>query len=171
MKRIFPPLTAATATGYALGLLIFIRAFFNGALPLMDKTEARYGEIARLMAETGEWVVLQIDYGIPFWAKPPLSTWASALSISLFGAHEFFVRLPYLLASLVLVFLVGRYRPKKDMPIFLPGWVLFSLPEFFLHAGVVSTDTFLSLSVALVMLSFGKGFKKTARLFGGTCCL
>ena len=79
MKRIFPPLTAATATGYALGLLIFIRAFFNGALPLMDKTEARYGEIARLMAETGEWVVLQIDYGIPFWAKPPLSTWASAL--------------------------------------------------------------------------------------------
>ena len=35
----------------------------------MDKTEARYGEIARLMAETGEWVVLQIDYGVPFWAK------------------------------------------------------------------------------------------------------
>ena len=95
MRRIFPPLTATTATGYALGLLIFIRAFFNGALPLMDKTEARYGEIARLMAETGEWVVLQIDYGVPFWAKPPLSTWASALSISLFGAHEFFVRLPY----------------------------------------------------------------------------
>ena len=61
MKKIFPPLTADTATGYALGLLIFIRAFFNGALPLMDKTEARYGEIARLMAETGEWVVLQID--------------------------------------------------------------------------------------------------------------
>ena len=55
----------------------------------MDKTEARYGEIARLMAETGEWVVLQIDYGVPFWAKPPLSTWASALSIRLFGTHIF----------------------------------------------------------------------------------
>ena len=157
MRRIFPPLTATTRTGYALGLLIFIRAFFNGALPLMDKTEARYGEIARLMAETGDWVVLQIDNGIPFWAKPPLSTWASALSISLFGTHEFFVRLPYLLACLVLVFLVGRYRPNKEMSIFLPGLVLFSLPEFFLHAGVVSTDTFLSLSIALVMLSFWEG--------------
>ena len=33
MRRIFPPLTATTRTGYALGLLIFIRAFFNGALP------------------------------------------------------------------------------------------------------------------------------------------
>ena len=157
MRRIFPPLTATTRTGYALGLLVFIRAFFNGALPLMDKTEARYGEIARLMAETGDWVVLQIDYGIPFWAKPPLSTWASALSISLFGTHEFFVRLPYLLACLVLVFLVGRYRPNKEMSIFLPGLVLFSLPEFFLHAGVVSTDTFLGLSIALVMLSFWEG--------------
>ena len=157
MRRIFPPLTATNRTGYALGLLIFIRAFFNGALPLMDKTEARYGEIARLMAETGDWVVLQIDNGIPFWAKPPLSTWASALSISLFGTHEFFVRLPYLLACLVLVFLVGRYRPNKEMSIFLPGLVLFSLPEFFLHAGVVSTDTFLSLSIALVMLSFWEG--------------
>ena len=48
-----------------------------------------------------------------FWAKPPLSTWASALSISLFGTHEFFVRLPYLLASLFLVFLVGRYSTQQ----------------------------------------------------------
>ena len=32
---------------------------FNAVIPLMDKTEARYAEIARLMAETGEWVVLQ----------------------------------------------------------------------------------------------------------------
>ena len=162
MRRIFPPLTATTRTGYALGLLIFIRAFFNGALPLMDKTEARYGEIARLMAETGDWVVLQIDYGVPFWAKPPLSTWASALSIRLFGTHEFFVRLPYLLACLALVFLVRRYRPNKQLSVYLPGLVLFSLPEFFLHAGVVSTDTFLSLSVALVMLSFWEGIQENS---------
>ena len=67
-------------------LLIAIRMFFNGVLPLMDKTEARYGEIARIMSETGNWTTPQIDYGIPFWGKPPLSTWASALSISAFGS-------------------------------------------------------------------------------------
>ena len=160
MRSFIPPINATTRTGYALSLLIFIRAFFNGALPLMDKTEARYGEIARLMAETGEWVLLQIDYGVPFWAKPPLSTWASALSIRLFGTHEFFVRLPYLLACLTLVFLVGHYRPNKELSVYLPGLVLFSLPEFFLHAGVVSTDTFLSLSIALVMLSFWEGIQE-----------
>ena len=38
-----------------------IRLFFNAVIPLTDKTEARYGEIARLMAETGNWIVPQID--------------------------------------------------------------------------------------------------------------
>lgn len=64
MKKLFPPINAATVTGYLLVLLFLIRGFFNGTLPLMDKTEARYAEIARLMAETGEWIVLQIDYEI-----------------------------------------------------------------------------------------------------------
>ena len=165
MKKIFPPINAASVTGYLLTLLFLIRAFFNGVLPLMDKTEARYAEIARLMAETGEWIVLQIDYGIPFWAKPPLSTWFSAACISLFGEGEFFVRLPYLLACLAMVFLVGKYRPSNKMSFYLPGLILMSLPEFYLHAGVVSTDTFLCLSIALVMLSFWEGIQDTARVY------
>ena len=56
-------------------VLIPFRFILTGAIPLLDKTEARYAEIARLMYRTKEWAVLQIDYGIPFWAKPPLSTW------------------------------------------------------------------------------------------------
>jgi len=76
-------------------VLILFRAFLNYAVPLMDKTEARYAEIARIMAETNNWTTLQIDYGIPFWAKPPLSTWLSAMSFQLFGVNEFAARLPY----------------------------------------------------------------------------
>ena len=53
--------------------------------PLLDTTEARYGEIARLMVETSNWITPQIDYNIPFWGKPPLYAWASASSIFLFG--------------------------------------------------------------------------------------
>lgn len=33
-------------------ILVLIRSYFNAVLPLMDKTEARYGEISRLMSET-----------------------------------------------------------------------------------------------------------------------
>ena len=121
IKKLFPPLNQASQTGYFFFLVVLIRLFFNGVIPLMDKTEARYAEIARLMAETGEWVVLQIDYGIPFWAKPPLSTWASALSIQLFGAAEFFVRLPYALVCIAMALFLGRYTSTKDQSFFLPG--------------------------------------------------
>ena len=49
-----------------------------GAYPLLDPTESRYAEIARKMLETGAWLMPQVDYGVPFWGKPPLSTWLSA---------------------------------------------------------------------------------------------
>ena len=67
---------------FLLILLIAIRGVINYLLPLMDKTEARYAEIARIMVETNNWILLQIDYNMPFWAKSPLSTWLTALSIN-----------------------------------------------------------------------------------------
>ena len=150
--------------GYLLGGIVLIRAYFNAVIPLTDKTEARYSEIARLMVETGNWVVLQIDHGIPFWAKPPLSTWASAASMSLFGNHEFFVRLPYLVVSVFMVLWVALLVSKKRNYWFT-ALVLFSLPEFYLHAGVVSTDVMLNLSVVIVMLSFWKMQLENAKQF------
>ena len=71
-----------------------MRLLLNAILPLMDKTEARYAEIARIMYETNNWITPQIDYGVPFWAKPPLNTWLSALSMKVFGVNEFAVRFP-----------------------------------------------------------------------------
>ena len=43
--------------------------------PLMDTTEARYGEMARIMFETGNWITPMFDYNVPFWGKPPIFTW------------------------------------------------------------------------------------------------
>ncbi|MGB2172022.1 MAG: ArnT family glycosyltransferase [Flavobacteriaceae bacterium] len=165
MSVSFSPPNKKNITAYLLFTLLLIRAFFNGVIPLMDKTEARYAEISRIMSETGEWIVLQIDYGLPFWAKPPLSTWLSALSITAFSSHEFFVRLPYFLISILMVLWVGKYRSSSKMSFFLPGLILCTLPEFFLHAGVVSTDTFLAFSVSLVMLSFWEGIQEKGAAF------
>ncbi len=149
----------------AIFFLIILRAYLNSVIPLMDKTEARYAEISRIMAETNNWIVLQIDYGIPFWAKPPLSTWLSASSISLFGLNEFFLRLPYLILSIFMIFLITNFNKYSDKTSkFVPGLILFSLPEFFLHAGVVSTDTCLSFGIFIIFFAFWKwvneGFKK-----------
>ncbi|MEM8506732.1 MAG: glycosyltransferase family 39 protein [Bacteroidota bacterium] len=120
----------------------------------MDKTEARYAEIARIMAETNDWIVPQIDYGVPFWGKPPLSTWLSAGSFRLFGVNEFTARLPYFLLSVLMVLMLGKYARRNQLSFWLPALVACTLPEFFLHAGVVSTDTALAFGVTLVMLSF-----------------
>ncbi|MBC7557152.1 MAG: glycosyltransferase family 39 protein, partial [Chryseobacterium sp.] len=47
----------------SFAIIIIARLILNAVIPLMDKTEARYAEIARIMAETGNWVTPQIDYG------------------------------------------------------------------------------------------------------------
>ena len=78
---------------FLLLVLVANRALINYLLPLMDKTEARYAEIARIMVETNNWILLQIDYNVPFWAKPPLSTWLTAISIEVFGLYEFYLSL------------------------------------------------------------------------------
>ena len=150
---------------FFFSFIVLIRGFFNFIIPLTDKTEARYSEIARLMSETGNWIVPQIDYGVPFWAKPPLSTWLSAISISIFGENEFFVRLPSLILSLLMAFFISKYIANKKLPFFLPCLILFSLPEFFLHAGVVSTDVSLSFSIMLIMISFWKISEKRSLIW------
>lgn len=146
-------------------LLILIRAFLNYAIPLMDKTEARYSEIARIMAETNNWTTLQIDYGVPFWAKPPLSTWLSAISFNIFGVNEFAVRFPYLLLNILVILLVGKYAKRKGLDFLLPALILLTIPEFLLHTGVVSTDTALAFCVTLVMISFWEGIHNKEQTF------
>ena len=41
------------------------------------------------------------------------------------------------------------------------------MPEFYLHAGVVSTDTILNFSIILVMLSFWEAVGKESDPNGG----
>ena len=91
----------------------------------MDKTEARYAEIARIMLETNNWITPQIDYGSPFWAKPPLSTWLSAMSMKAFGVNEFAVRLPSLLLCIGIVLLIGQFAKQKKLPFLLSGFILY----------------------------------------------
>ena len=97
-----------------------VRLATLGAYPLMDSTESRYAEIARKMLETGNWLTPQFDYGVPFWGKPPLSTWLSAAAMAVLGVGEFAARLPSFLLALACGVPVGaacraarRPRPAR----------------------------------------------------------
>ena len=83
--------------------VMLIRLLFLGTYPLADTTEARYGEMGRLMVETGNWITPQFEKGIPFWGKPPLSFWLTAVSFKMFGIHEFSARLPSFFWELLLL--------------------------------------------------------------------
>ncbi|WP_367752656.1 ArnT family glycosyltransferase [Flavobacterium sp. WC2430] len=146
-------------------LIALFRLLLTATIPLLDKTEARYAEIARIMQETNQWVVPQIDYGIPFWAKPPLSTWLSAFSYVIFGVNEFASRFPSFLLSILLVIIAGKMVKKSGASFYLPGFILLTMPEFLIHTGVVSTDTALEFCVAIMMISFWKTMKSDKKTY------
>jgi 4-amino-4-deoxy-L-arabinose transferase-like glycosyltransferase len=140
----------------SVAFLATIRLATLGAYPLLDPTESRYAEIARKMLETGDWLMPQFEYGVPFWGKPPLSTWLTASSIAVFGVDEFAARIPSLLliaACAAMVWLLARLRGGRDQ-------ALWTLPMFaamglvFIAAGSVMTDPALVFGTTLAMTGF-----------------
>jgi 4-amino-4-deoxy-L-arabinose transferase-like glycosyltransferase len=73
---------------------------------LADPDEARYGEIAREMIDSGEWVTPRLNH-VKYFEKPPLVYWATALAIVTFGPSELAVRMPTLLAGLATLLLTA----------------------------------------------------------------
>jgi 4-amino-4-deoxy-L-arabinose transferase-like glycosyltransferase len=146
-------------------LIAVFRLLLTATIPLLDKTESRYAEIARIMQETNQWIVLQIDYGIPFWAKPPLSTWLSAASFVVFGVNEFAARFPSFILSIILIIIVGKMAKKSGASFYLPGFILLTMPEFLLHTGVVSTDTTLEFCLTIMMISFWQTMKSEGKTY------
>lgn len=142
-----------------LTAILLLRLLTLGAYPLTDTTEARYGEIVRKMAELGDWVTPWFDYGVPFWGKPPLAFWLSALSAKLFGVTEFALRLPSFLLGLGmlgLVALMPRHHRGRDNAL-IAMLALASGALFFVASGAVLTDTALAFTVTLAMAAFWRG--------------
>ena len=148
---------------WVLGLVALARLLTLGSYPLTDTTEARYGEVARKMAELGNWVTPLYDYGVPFWAKPPLTTWLTAISLRLFGVNEFAARLPYLLLAIFIAWLVWQWvrrtagdagRQAQLTVALLCGTLL-----YLIASAAVMTDLGLVLGTTLAMRGFWVAFE------------
>lgn len=142
---------ATRALWFALAAVLLARLATLGAYPLFDETESRYAEIARLMLARRDWITLWYMDRVPFWAKPPLSTWLSAASMALFGLNEFAARLPSLLCGTLTLVAVAAWagsiagmRGGLLAALMLAGSV-----GFFVNAGAVMTDPALVACVAI----------------------
>ncbi|MDE6886866.1 MAG: hypothetical protein K2P17_07505 [Helicobacteraceae bacterium] len=158
---------------FLIVLLLFIiamRLISLGMYALMDTTEARYGEMSRKILETKNWITIYYDYNVPFWGKPPLSFWASAITMKVFGINEFGARFaPFVAAMLIgLLFFTWKYPLNqmfyKNMQFnrayLIPptaSFIIFmSCGLGFVAAGAVMTDEFLLLSIMMCMIGFFK---------------
>ncbi|MFY4009336.1 ArnT family glycosyltransferase [Achromobacter denitrificans] len=146
------------AKWFFLGLaaIAIARLFSMAAMPLIDTSEPRYAEIARLMVETGDWITPWFEPGVPFWGKPPLSFWSQAMGIRLLGKSEFAVRFPSFLAMVALVAMLYRATAiLVDRQ--AARWTTLILSSMLLPlaaAGAVLTDSFFALGITYSMLAF-----------------
>jgi len=152
-----------------LGALIFCRVILLIFAPLGDPSESRYAEISRKMVETSNWVTPQFDYGVPFWAKPPLSLWVSALGIEVFGANHFGSRIFIFISALCVLLVVARAAREEFQSIKM-GWIaatlLMACPLFFFCSAAVMTDLMLMLGTTLTMVGFRLALEKKSRCWG-----
>ena len=136
--------------------LLMLRLVTAGWIPLTETTEARYGEIARKMLETGNWAYLLNTYDSPFWAKPPLYAWLSAASMGIFGVNEFGARLPSIALGLITIGIIYITVKKhlSSVTAWRSAWILATLGGFFVAMGTVMTDPSLIACVTLALCSW-----------------
>src|SRR5687768_17517615 len=74
---------------------------------VIESSEARYAEISREMAESGDWMnptLLDIHH----YHKPPLTYWITAVGYKIFGVNAFGARFFLLISFLIQICLVYR---------------------------------------------------------------
>lgn len=97
------------------GILLFIFYYSGKSIPIRIFDEAIYANNAVDMSLSHNYIELT-NAGSTFFynTKPPLAIWFQSISISVFGINEFAVRLPSLMAVLIvimaMIYFLRRYR-------------------------------------------------------------
>ncbi len=150
----------------ALWLLLLLLASMR---PLSVPDEGRYGEIGRWMLVSGDWLTPRLN-GLPFFHKPPLLHWLSAVSVALLGVSELAVRLvPALHAGLMLGTLYLAARRICSEAIARRAAVMLGSSLTFLIGGqYVNHDmlvaTWIGLAIWCFAFAFMAGERPDARL-------
>src|SRR6266545_4463731 len=143
-------------------LLLTLFTFFVllGSRSLNEPDEGRYAEIAREMIELGDWLVPHFWY-VPHLDKPPLTYWAVAVSISVFGQNEWAVRLPLALAGISGVwvsYLFGLALGGQRVGIW-SALILQSSLLYFVMARMLTTDILLTQFIAWTVYFFWRSWR------------
>lgn len=89
----------------ASSLLVYILGMF--LIPVMDIDAAQYASISREMLANKSYLQVY-DLGRDYLDKPPMLFWLSALSMKIFGVHDWAYRIPSFLFALLAVYATYR---------------------------------------------------------------
>ncbi len=136
--------------------LILLRLFTLGLAPIYDPSEGRYAGIANAMLESGDWVTPRLDPATPFWGKPPLHFWMTAVSLKVLGNNAFAARLPAFFSALVVLALTGlvAWKHYGRSQAFWALLMLLSTGLFFIGSAYVVTDMTLTLCTTGALTAF-----------------
>jgi 4-amino-4-deoxy-L-arabinose transferase-like glycosyltransferase len=83
-----------------------------GVGTLWDNSETAYGEVAREILLTHDWIVMHLN-GVPYFVQPPLYFWLAAAFALLAGPTAFALRLPAALATIALGAFTGYAAARQ----------------------------------------------------------
>lgn len=89
----------AACVGAVAGALATLPGLGTGTL--WDNSETAYGEVAREILLTHDWVVMHFN-GVPWFTQPPLYFWVAALCAKMLGLGGFALRLPSAVATVAM---------------------------------------------------------------------
>lgn len=156
-----------SAGNLALGLALLLAAwlvFFGlGASDLQNRDEARHALIAENVLTTGDWLTLHLD-GQPYFNKPPLRFWLSAVAFRICGVNALCARFwsaVFAIAAVGLTGLIGRrlYGPAAG------AWsaLVLATTPLFLHVHCARSGETDSLLLACLALAAWLGLRAAAR--------
>ena len=126
-----------------------------GSRGIWDPDEGRYTNVALNMLDSGDWIDPQRNGDVGHWTKPPLTYWAIAASVELFGPNPWAARLPAVLAYLLSVALTWRLARRLAPgaePVAALVFATMLLPA--IASQLITTDFVLTAFEALALAAY-----------------
>lgn len=151
--------------GFWICALVVSLAFgFLGSRGIWDPDEGRYTNVALNMLDSGDWLNPRRHHEVGHWTKPPLTYWAIASSVAVFGHNPWAARLPAALAYLLSVWLVWRLARRLQPGTQWPSAVVYATMLLPVGASqLITTDYLLAAFETLAMHAFVEAFWRGGR--------
>lgn len=139
---------SAPRWAWALLILGAVAPFWSLGHVLLEVDDARYAEVPREMAASGDWATPRLN-GMDYVEKPPLWYWLAAASYKAFGVGEAQARLPLALLAtggVLLTFWLGSWLYDRRSGV-LGAAALGSSALWFFLAHYITLDTLLAVTL------------------------